>query len=144
MWLCPSIRNYYHTSISKGVVVKFRFKPDDFSSYEYPANERPCDAFARCANELLDKAIAEAPWVYANMQNEIPTNMLVFSCADHTHKAVLFNIEELAKKDCKHEPSYTLSGITQAGHSSILTNVAAKIVCSKCGITLKARWEAAE
>jgi hypothetical protein len=138
MWLCPSIRNYYHTSISKGVVVKFRFKPEDFSRYEYPANERPCDAFARCANELLDKAIAEAPVVYGSIGeygsswgSDSPGTFI----QEHlTHKAVLFNIEEIViKPPCKHEPA-TCTDLENGD----------RYFCQYCGIELKARWEAAE
>jgi hypothetical protein len=120
-------------------MTKFRFKPEDFSGYY--KHITPSDAMANIANELLDKAIAEAPVVYGDRTK---VDWTVDAYPADTYKSVLFNIEEIAKKDCEHEPSYTLSGITQAGNSSILTNVAAKIVCSKCGISLKARWEAAE
>jgi hypothetical protein len=131
-------------------VTKFRFKPEDFTILD--VINGPQDIASK-ANLLLDKAIAEAPVVYGHSNDTITEWLMSTEMSMHyTHKAVLFNIEELAKKDCKHEPSYTLSGITQdtlsgitqAGYSSILTNVATKIVCSKCGITLKARWEAAE
>jgi hypothetical protein len=123
-------------------VTKFRFKPEDFTILD--VINGPQDIASK-ANLLLDKAIAEAPVVYGHSNDTITEWLMSTEMSMHyTHKAVLFNIEELAKKDCKHEPSYTLSGITQSGNSSILTNVAAKIVCSKCGITLKALWEAAE
>jgi hypothetical protein len=120
-------------------VTKFRFKPEDFhGGMKYESVSPHYSAFR--ANELLDKAIAKCPVIYGTPA------IAAWGRLDSTdtHKAVLFNIEEIEKKPCEHEPSYTLSGITQAGNSSILTNVAAKIVCSKCGITLKARWEAAE
>jgi hypothetical protein len=129
--------------------VKFRFKPEDFFG-RFPNAEGAAEA----AQIALDKAIAAAPVVYGYGETPQASSLwnMNKSCSRYTHKAVLFNIEEIEKKPCEHEPSYTLSGITQdtlsnitqAGHSSILTNVAAKIVCSKCGITLKARWEAAE
>jgi hypothetical protein len=130
-------------------VTKFRFKPEDFTILD--VINGPQDIASK-ANLLLDKAIAEAPVVYGKNTDVQLVNWGDCLMPGDTHKGIVFNIEEIEKKPCEHEPSYTLSGITQdtlsnitqAGHSSILTNVAAKIVCSKCGITLKARWETAE
>jgi len=118
---------------------KFRFKPDDFTSYKYPSNERPSVAFARCANELLDEHLAKCPVVYGLVNERTEkfdwSEFIYDGFAKATHKAVLFNIEELVKEECKHEPTHVFIG-PDTGHWSTQ--------CKHCGIKLKATWEAAE
>lgn len=115
---------------------KFRFKPDDFSSYKYPANERPCNAYARCANQLLDEHLAKCPVVFGKKG---PSGGWVFSeknidNPNSTHKAILLNIEELVKEHCKHE----------VGRWELLFNKISGF-CRHCGVKIKpATWEAAE
>jgi hypothetical protein len=115
-------------------VSKFRFKPEDFQgSIRYEMISPHFTAIR--ANELLDKAIAEAPVVYC-VSGGVWT---ASKYSADTHKAVLFNIEEIVKKDCEHEP------IMHAFNANaVLPSSKVETKCRHCGITLKARWEAAE
>jgi hypothetical protein len=115
--------------------MKFRFNPEDFQGgMKYESVSPHYSAFR--ANELLDKAIAEAPVVYGDRTK---VDWTVDAYQADTYKAVLFNIEELAKKDCEHEP------IMHAFNANaVLPSSEVETKCRHCGITLKARWEAAE
>jgi hypothetical protein len=115
-------------------MTKFRFKPEDFSGYY--KHITPSDAMANIANELLDKAIAKCPVIYGTPA------IAAWGRLDSTdtHKAVLFNIEDIViKPPCKHEP------IMHAFNANaVLPSSEVETKCRHCGITLKARWEAAE
>ena len=118
---------------------KFRFKSEDFRNtgstqliyYNYtPEAAVLCSEAADRANQILDEHLAKCPVVYGYLDGATLSDVTEFKYEGADHKAVLFNIEELMKEPCKHEPKWV-------GHPHLSD-------CKHCGIKLKATWEAAE
>jgi uncharacterized protein involved in tolerance to divalent cations len=107
---------------------KFRFHREDFGETSLITKELA----ANIANRLLDEHLAKCQVVYTEM--DTGDTWSDNQCLDDTHKAVLFNIEELVKEPCKHE-------VGRWEHSFGTTSG----FCKHCGVKLKvATWEAAE
>jgi len=105
--------------------MKFRFKPEDFRNI-LPSHT---NIIAATANHLLDEHLAKCTVVYGVLGKYLAWYRARET--EDTHKAILFNIEELVKEACNHEV--------------IGQPFAHVIYCKKCGIKLKpATWEAAE
>lgn len=99
-----------------------KFKPEDFK-WLHTHSFKLSDVSDQ-ANSLLQAHIATLPKVYG--QN---IGGAVWTMPPHdsnTHTALLWDIEEIEKKECKHLP-------WDFEHP----------VCIHCGVKLKAKWEKA-
>lgn len=86
----------------------------------------PSEVAAGIANKIIESKLG--PKVYG-MPGFVYSEKKQHS-AD-THTAYLFDIQELPKKECKHEPS-VLSCMDAYAYLSI---------CRHCGVKLTAKWE---
>jgi len=133
---------------------KFRFKPEDF----YPmlsANEPlfvTSYEVAVRANHLLDEHLAKCRVVFGYINPSTSSSSWstnppnTFSDEDITHQAVIFNIEERVKEECKHDPvNVPAKGTYIINGKSYQVDMDQSLIrCKHCGIKLKATWEAAE
>lgn len=126
---------------------QFRFKPKDF--YHTGLCEYECEKIAGYSNSILDKHLATCPVVTGDTNSD--TGWAFFSPPNgsrgHTHRAVLFEIEELPKSECKeHVP--TLKSKQPVGLPECKDRYGAalmlgcSIICINCGVGLTAKWEA--
>jgi hypothetical protein len=107
---------------------KWKFEPSDFISLNSRGLWGIIDTsvIAGVANAKLDAWLSEARVMYGD--TVINSWSGVRETRD-THRALLIDIEELPKEPCKHEP---------IGGDSLVSNR------MRCGVELKATWEAAE
>lgn len=112
--------------------MKFRFTPEMFNAFfSYPAQANSTGAMAALANQALDAHLAALPKVYISDQDM--GWRVGFPRPESTHSGVIFNIEELPKKECEHEPLFIMDELRQAF---------VPFKCGKCGVRLKSKWEA--
>lgn len=107
----------------------FEFKPEDFKGSYYHNQPRVLGAFARRANEILQKEIALWPVVYS-MNHQLAW-FKDDSDSRLSRRARLAFIEPIVKEECKHEPTNDLSG-----------SLWIKQICKHCGVELVAEWKA--
>lgn len=105
------------------------FKPEDFMTKTAvdDADSYQQTLANKCNRLLQERGVR----VYGRLKDGTinPPSLSSYITPDaETHQALLVAIEELPKKECKHEPSHYLGPIE----------------CKHCGVALKARWEAAE
>lgn len=94
-------------------------------------NTRP-DDIAKLVNDELDRIIEAIPAVYGHIKSDGSLSFSTERSKMDTHKAVLFNIEELPKQPCKHEHSAIYDEHQRKYHD----------LCKHCGVELQAEWKA--
>lgn len=129
--------------------MKFRFTTEMFEKYNGTKMKDKSEMSlyaAKFANEILDEHLAALPKVYGYSSGIEKGEMQMFTESapvDVTHSAILFDIEELPKKACEHEPKLFLK-FPGAEPNNIAHTAGVGIICSKCGVRLKSKckWEA--
>jgi len=126
-------------------MMKFRFTPEMFDPGIGPANDgqKLCTYSwaARKANQALDKYLETLPMVYGYGETPCASSLWNMNGPTqerehHTHFAILFDIEELPKKECDHsDPGVIIKYNHGRPEFPIVAN------CIKCGAKLKAKWE---
>lgn len=132
------------------------FKSSDFEDAIY---SRPhdilYDVVADVANEKLTKLIEAAPVVFGkplHPTNTDPEDLKRYQWSKNkisgdTHQARLFHIEEIEKKECKHEPVGRFGPKGARPYEGSVTSHAFGLVqpssyeCLKCGVELQAEWK---
>jgi len=91
---------------------------------------------AEQANKKLSDYLASCPKVTANCKTKggamnVPKDVVWSSFADQydTHTAILFNVTEIKKEPCKHEPDVTIQTWFD------------ETQCKHCKVALIAHWE---
>lgn len=107
------------------------FRPEDFLSIRLSCSEAQRQGIADIANRKLESLLGP----YVRFGNNGPATWIVMGECEavhpfDTHRARLFNVQEIVKEPCEHEPKavniWTLD----------------KYICAKCGAPLKAVWHA--
>ncbi len=111
------------------------FKPEDFLILD---DFHPTEYLRRTISDITNKILWERSFfvyrgkAFGDPWSPVPTEK-------DTHSALLFNIQELPKKECKHEPAINPLDKNfpyQIDKKSMYENI-----CARCGIKLKAKWE---
>lgn len=102
------------------------FTPEDFEDWN---TREISEQISQATNAKLEKALG--PVVCYNISETTSPVFEVSKRQDklHTHKARLFDIQEIVKEPCNHTP-YRLAQPKEEWR------------CGTCGVTLVARWEA--
>jgi hypothetical protein len=134
--------------------MKWKFEPSDFDdNLNKPfvisrIKELTVWEAADIANAKLDAWRREATVVYGLPKSDCywcATNLTDHSRAGFTHRALLIDIEELPKPECKHEPSFTKERVSALMHNfDDDSEFYRDVTCKHCGAALKAKWEPAE
>ena len=105
------------------------FEPEDFDSITGFSSRKD---IANLANAKLQQLIDASPVVYGEyIKDSYGWAMSESNGSGDTHKAVLFNIEELSKEPCKHEHSSVYDEHQRKYHDR----------CKHCGVELVAEWK---
>lgn len=118
------------------------FKPEMFKQVFKTERDNDYEDIADYLNALIESC----PVVYGQIKNiDGGLTDKKYWCATQignngeTHQARLFNIEEIVKEPCKHEPSPHIScsmSVDQLGNEYFQH----KTKCQYCGVELQATW----
>lgn len=118
----------------------FFFNSEDFKRAA-PHIKQIC---ADVANAKLNKALG--PVVYCSPATDARPYSFEHwhygkNSYDNTHIAHLFNVQEINKEPCKHEPISTREGVIDIENKRDYTKIFYTPECKHCGAKLKAKWE---
>lgn len=113
------------------MTTRFRFKPEMFVfSPSILIDTKASFLAADQANAALDEYLKTCPRVYGSRYDIGFCMDEVKECFDQ-HEAILFDLREIEKPECEHEPTIADKlGISGTAYPT----------CRKCGAKLKATW----
>lgn len=120
---------------------RLKFEPSDFATDKLMDKCRYNEAIAYAAQKKFDAWLDKQPVVYGQKnkydvfewgQYNDEQLKIEGSGLTDTHSARLVDIQELKKESCAHQPNNII--LWESGFPSV--------DCLKCGVKLKARWEA--
>ena len=114
--------------------MKFRFKLGDFDYVD----ERSERYVVSVANKILDAHLATLPKIGGYKSVNQPDILWGNGVEiDDTHQAILFDVEELERRECEHYPRVRSKQVIPSSCPGTDWMLGCAIYCSKCGVQVR-------